>query len=169
MSVYTEQANDFLQKTNTTIAIDLIGNCINKDRNETECRDLYKITLTTPKGSMVFDFWNSILDTRINHMDIIAYAKKRFKCSYDYLTPQDKIKARKELVKKKEEAKPTAYDILACLTSYDPGTFEEFCSEFGYDEDSLRALKTYLAVQEEYTNLANLYTSEQMKELQEIQ
>lgn len=159
----------FLQKTNTTMAIDFIGYCINQDWNETECRDLYKITLTTPKGTMVFDFWNSIFNTTINHMDIITYAKKRFKCSYDYLTPQDKIKARKELAKKKEEAKPTAYDILACLTSYDLGTFKEFCSEFGYDEDSRRALKIYLEVQEEYSNLAKLYTTEQMEELREIQ
>lgn len=63
MSIYTEQANDFLQKTNTTMVIDFVGYCIDKDWNETECRDLYKITLTTPKGTMIFDFWNSIFNT----------------------------------------------------------------------------------------------------------
>ena len=26
---------------------------------------------------------------------------------------------------------PRAYDILTCLTKYDPGTFENFCSDFG--------------------------------------
>lgn len=28
---------------------------------------------------------------------------------------------------------PTCYDILACLTKYNPGEYEEFCSEFGYE------------------------------------
>ena len=28
---------------------------------------------------------------------------------------------------------PTEYDVLACLTKYDPGDYEEFCSEFGYE------------------------------------
>lgn len=26
---------------------------------------------------------------------------------------------------------PTCYDILACLTKYDPGDYEDFCSELG--------------------------------------
>ncbi len=29
--------------------------------------------------------------------------------------------------------KPDAYDVLACLEKYDVGSFEDFCSEFGYD------------------------------------
>lgn len=28
---------------------------------------------------------------------------------------------------------PTCYDILACLAKYDPGDYEDFCSEFGYE------------------------------------
>lgn len=28
---------------------------------------------------------------------------------------------------------PTRYDILACLTKYDPGEYEDFCCEFGYE------------------------------------
>lgn len=35
---------------------------------------------------------------------------------------------------------PTMYDVLTCLTKYDPDTFEDFCSEFGYDTDSRRAV-----------------------------
>lgn len=63
---------------------------------------------------------------------------------------------------------PTPYDVLACLTKYDPGTFENFCSEYGYDADSRKAEKTYKAVCEEYTSLCTLFSSEEMEELQEI-
>ena len=30
---------------------------------------------------------------------------------------------------------PTEYDVLACLTKYDPGNYEDFCSEFGYETE----------------------------------
>lgn len=30
-------------------------------------------------------------------------------------------------------AMPTPYDVLACLTKYNPETFEDFCVTFGYD------------------------------------
>jgi hypothetical protein len=65
--------------------------------------------------------------------------------------------------------KPSAYDVLSCLTKSDVGTFEDFCSEFGYDTDSRKAEKTYKAVVDEYNNLKRLYSDEQLSELQEIQ
>lgn len=64
---------------------------------------------------------------------------------------------------------PTAYDIIACLTKYDPGTFEDFCSEFGYDEDSRRAERTYNAVKEEWVGVQTLWTDEEIEKLWEIQ
>ena len=69
------------------------------------------------------------------------------------------------------DKEPTAYDILACLTKYDPGTFEDFCSEFGYDydEDSRSAERIYFAAQKEYSQLSKLFTEKQMEELQEIE
>ncbi len=64
--------------------------------------------------------------------------------------------------------KPTKYDILSCLTKYNPGTFDDFCSEFGYDTDSKKAETTYQAVTKEYLNLCNLYSEAEMEELAEI-
>ncbi len=66
------------------------------------------------------------------------------------------------------KTKPTAYDVLACLTNYDPDTFEEFCSSFGYDEDSRKAEKVYKAVCEEWSNIKILYSNEEIEKLQEI-
>ena len=53
--------------------------------------------------------------------------------------------------------KLTMYDVLACLTKYDPGTHEEFCSDFGYDTDSRKGLEIYIAVQEEWRNVDRLF------------
>ncbi|MFW6311633.1 MAG: hypothetical protein ACOC1K_05295 [Nanoarchaeota archaeon] len=68
---------------------------------------------------------------------------------------------------------PTPYDILACLTKYDPGTFEDFCSEYGYeigDEASERqAKRTYKEVKIEYIFcVQKLFTDEEIEELAEI-
>ena len=64
--------------------------------------------------------------------------------------------------------KPTMYDVLTCLQKYDVGTFEDFCSEFGYDTDSRAAERTYKAVLKEFAGVEKLF-SDVIEELQEIQ
>lgn len=64
---------------------------------------------------------------------------------------------------------PTMYDILTCLTKYDPGSFENFCSEYGYDTMSDKAEKTYNAVYDEWLNVSRLFNNEQLEVLQLIQ
>lgn len=63
---------------------------------------------------------------------------------------------------------PTMYDVLTCLQKYDVGTFENFCSYFGYDTDSIKAEKTYKAVQKESEAVERLF-GDILNELQEIQ
>ena len=168
MNEYTKQATDFLKKANATMNIEFVGLAANKDWKEREKRNLYEITLSTPRGSMVFDFWDSIHNTEIRQMNLEAYAEKRYNCRFDSLNYSEKVKAQKELKEKKAAAQPTAYDVLACMTKYDPGTFENFCSEFGYDEDSRTAERIYFAVQKKYSQLAKIFTPEQLEEMQEI-
>lgn len=117
---------------------------------------------------MMFDFWDSIYNTEIMSMNLETYAEKRFKCCFDGLTSIERNLARQELSTKKENAVPTTYDVLACLTKYDPGTFENFCLDYGFDEDSRSAERIYFAVQKEYSQLSKLFTEEQMMELRDI-
>jgi len=63
---------------------------------------------------------------------------------------------------------PTMYDVLTCLTKYDPETFQHFCREYGYDFDSIKALKTYKAVQREFNAVKRLF-NDVLEQLQEIQ
>lgn len=168
MTEYTEKALAFLEKANATCSIEFGGYTINSDWEEKVYRNFYNVTLSTSRGSMQFVFWDSIQNTKISKMTLVEYAKKRFKCQYEYLTYTDKAKASKELKKKKAAAIPTAYDVLACMEKYDPGTFEEFCSVFGYDEDSKTADRIYIAVIKEYKQLERIFTAEQMEELREI-
>ena len=63
---------------------------------------------------------------------------------------------------------PTAYDLLTSITKYDPDTFEEFCSAYGYDTDSRSAERVYRAVCKDWTNVQRFFTEEEIEQLAEI-
>lgn len=63
---------------------------------------------------------------------------------------------------------PTMYDVLATITKYDEGDFEDFCGEFGYSTDSRTAERVYKAVCKEYAAVQRLF-GDVMEQLQEIQ
>ena len=171
---YQKQATDFLEKTNTTIEIVFSRNGYHFE-NDKETRDIYTITLKRGARSYTFDFGQSIANSanycmmgkqRVEIPDSITKENAAItwlvKHGYQYLigAKSDSIHLRKA---------PTAYDVLACLQKYDVGTFENFCSEFGYDEDSRTAEKVYKAVCEEYLNVCKLWSDSEIEELAEIQ
>lgn len=64
---------------------------------------------------------------------------------------------------------PSAYDILACLDTYNDGiTFEDFCTGYGYDTDSITAEKTFKAVQYQTSKLKEILSIEAQEELNNI-
>ena len=164
---YTIQAEDFLKEANATCDIRLIGLMRNENWKEKELRNAYNVTLKTPRGEMNFTFWDSIYNTKIANMSYLEYAKEHFKCEYQYLTGSDKRVVTSELKQKKLDVEVTPYDVLSCLQKCDVGTFEDFCSEFGYD-DSITTHNMYIAVIKEYKQLERIFTPEQMEWLREI-
>lgn len=66
----------------------------------------------------------------------------------------------------KETIKP--YDVLACLSVSYADSFEDFCSEFGYDTDSRKAYSIYEAVTEQTEELKELFSEEEIEMLHEI-
>ena len=64
---------------------------------------------------------------------------------------------------------PNMYDILTCLQKYEVGTFNNFCGDFGYDNDSITAHKIYKAVAKEYRNMLRVFGEDILTDMQEIQ
>ena len=62
---------------------------------------------------------------------------------------------------------PTAYDVLACIIKSDPYDFHTFCNEYGYDDDSRKAMSMFKAVEREWKKV-NLLFGDVIGELQEI-
>lgn len=170
MNEYLKQAKKFLNKANAKCEIVYGGISRNENWREKEKRNWYDVTITTPRGKMTFTFWDSIHNTEISTMTLEEYAKKKLRYNrFEDMPYNEKVKAKNNLARLKTEAVPDEYDVLACLEKYDPGTFEDFCSEFGYDEDSRTAERIYIAVIKEYKNLTRIFTEEQMEESREIQ
>ena len=63
---------------------------------------------------------------------------------------------------------PGPYDMLVCLTKSDPGSFEDFCDDYGYDTDSRKAYATWKAVCAEWHKVESFFTANELEQLQEI-
>lgn len=169
MNEYLEQTKSFLNRANAKCEIVYGGISRNENWKEKDKRNWYDITISTPRGKMMYVFWDSIYDTEISGMTFEEYVTKKLHNRVEDMSYGEKVKAKNNLARLKAEAVPNEYDVLACLGKYDVGTFEDFCSEFGYDEDSRTAEKFYIAAIKEYKDLTRIFTEEQMEELREIQ
>jgi hypothetical protein len=138
---YQEQADDFMKKTGATMETKLLGNFPYFDGDK-EPRDVYQITIT-----------RQIAPTKEGN-------NSATKIRYSFRFGQS-------ISESKKRKAPTSYDILACVQKSDPGTFSDFCGDFGYDEDSRKAEKTYFAVQKEWKGIESIF-GDVIEELQEI-
>ena len=144
-----------------------------------EPRDIYEITLQRGERKFVFAFGQSI--TNSGYKFINTNTEKEIKYIWQKEIINECKNDRKRfwiLAKEKlgslgglrivEPKSPNAYDVLSCLQKHEVGTFEDFCEDFGYDEDSRNAEKTYKAICNEYDNIKMLWNDEEIEQLQEI-
>lgn len=80
MNEYVKQAKEFLESCNATMDIRFWDRRANKDWNETQLRNTYKVIIKTPQGSMTVMFWDSIANKqngeRPTEYDILACLQK---------------------------------------------------------------------------------------------
>lgn len=167
---YQEQAEKFLAETGTTLTVEFLRNGKYWDDDKT-VRDIYKFTLTRGSRTYSSEFGQSPIDSAY-YEDTLPGRTYTLDggCRTGNYSISDIAKYQwggQKLILREGKA-PDAYSILACLTTYDPGTFEDFCSEFGYDTDSKRAEKTYNAVVKEWVGVMALWADEEIEKLQEI-
>lgn len=170
MTEYLAQAKQFLTDCNATMEINLVGKEVPTHwQGETKPHNKYRFTIATPKGKYTSYFWDSLYNTEVSEMTADNLACKRHRIHYDGLTMYERAQILKELKSLKAKAKPTEYNILACVEKYGYDSFSDFCAEFGCSTDSISARETFLACGEEYAGLRRIFTEEQMEKLREIQ
>lgn len=169
MNDYEKQAKDFLKKTDVTFSKRYVGLSRNTLWKEKDLRPLYEVTLTSYKGEYQFDFWDCIRNAEILQMNEDDLAVRIFKTHYEDLDVGRRNRIRNKLKQMKAEATITEYDVLAAVVKSDPGMFDDFCNEYGYDEDSISAFHTYQRVCEEWKGLCKVFTYDQLEELAKIE
>lgn len=121
-----------------------------------------------------FNPWNDTRYKWMHNIYRVRIDRKGKSFSFDFTDSSDNYRKNK---------RPTCYDILACLTKYDVGSYHDFCDEFGYaryDYDMMdyiivdgeyynrKSWNTYKAVKREYEKVNRLF-GDVMDELCEIQ
>lgn len=183
---YQKQAQDFLNATGVAMEVKFkeYGKHFPDDKED---RDIYTITLKRGQRSFTFDFGQSIRSS--GEWNLYGNSSKgvahRYGDSFDgipkisYVHPSYNGNEGKKGAKlalyhpnwllNPSFASPTDYNVLTCLTKHEVGTFEDFCSNFGYDTDSRKAENIYKAVLNEYQNVCMLWNEKEIEQLQEIQ
>lgn len=173
---YEKQATDFLEKTGCKMTITYKENR-KYFPNDKETRDVYDIEIKRGSRVWKFEFGNSMNDSEFvavygktkypipasfrekSNSEIALYVKQNLQSDFGTVKADHIIRP----------VEPSEYSVLSCLTKYDPESFENFCSEYGYDEDSRTAERTYNAVVKEWQNVCMIWTDDEIEELREIQ
>lgn len=176
MSEYTIQAQNFLDKHGITFNAEFVKNDFHFEGDK-DRRDIYKCTFTRKSKSFSLVFGQSLNDSGF----YAQYGRKQIPLDRKFLTltkSQVTMKCKAligyHFLTVKSDSihypiEPTAYSVLACITKYDPIDFENFCSEYGYDTDSMSAKRTFEAVDKEYVQVIKFFSEQEIEELQEIQ
>lgn len=167
MKVYQKLANDFAAKYNVTMQAVYLGHYA---RFSDHVTGVYRITLERPnKKPFSFDFSTSIIDSYIYCVSGEFKHRKGLPSKLDlkkWFTNGRKMSQGQYDISECKTP-PTIYDVLASLTKYDPETFEDFCSEYGYNIDSRKAYDTFQVVDKEWHEVKRMF-SDCLDELQEI-
>lgn len=172
MNEYHEQAEQFLKDTETEFSIRFLYT-EPYFPEDTDNRDVFEFTLKNARGSYASRFGDSIHNTqrrRFRRDHISAYGCYKDAVKLGFILEPSGAFVRSH--PKNETPPPSAYDVLASLEKSPPGSFAEFCRDFGYDDQPLstypRVMAIYQACVEQYAALSRMFTPEQMDQLGEI-
>jgi hypothetical protein len=94
-----------------------------------------------------FDYYTGVGHRHIDRMTVLGT-----KWDYDYIKKNRHKLYMDVLVQVSKPVTPKLDDVLACLVRDAVGsaaqTFDDWCSDYGYDTDSRKALDIYIACQE---------------------
>lgn len=139
---YDLQAETFLKDTETAIkCVQAVPQKLPKWAKDGKSGINWYITIENKKGSIGFDFWDSIYQREIDEK------RNYFMGHY---------------------TKPSPYSILASIYHSGFSDFEDFCSCFGYDTDSITSLKTFEEVSELNKKLEKIFSAKELERLAEI-
>lgn len=169
-SMYDEAVNLVKEFFNLEFKAEFVENGLHF-QGDKETRDIYNITLKRGQRKYTFKFGQSINKSGFYFKygnTKIGLDKKYLEYKGQRIEPicrQIKHDFNPNVDKVHYPTAPTLYNVLACLQKYEVGTFVDFCDDFGYDNDSRTAKKTYKAVVKEYDKMCSLFSNDELEVL----
>jgi len=162
VSTYQQQAQTFLDSNGLTLRITLYPAdmqrapmwAFNESGDRVERHGLrYRVTIKKSGTQLSFDFWDSIANREI----LERYQRLQGKTFADN--------------RKADSAKPDAYSVLSCISSdqFCADSFAEFCSDYEYDSDSRKALRTFKRLRSFAKRVRRFFSEAELAQLSEIQ
>lgn len=102
------------------------------------------------------------------HFEEDTEARDIYRCIFRRGAKRFHVRFGQSLDKSREGEPPSSYDVVACLTKDDPGTFEQFCDEYGYDTDSRKMFRLYSRVVREWYKVRSFFSDGELDRLREI-
>jgi len=160
MNQYTKQAQKFLDDTGTTLNrefdCELKQSAVWADKNSKLTTRRYKVTLERNKRKCTFDFYVSHKDAEM--LKQVGEGTRGL--------PQKVIN--QLAIDLKNFNSGFTYSFLACINLDQSADFEEFCSNFGYEEDSRRGYKAWVDTLEQNAKLRSMFSDAELELLAEI-
>ena len=178
MNEYEKQANNFLKVTGTEITTKYLKHGLHFE-DDKHSRDIYRVTIKKGNREYCFDFGQSLNNSgfKLVNTNTNQAVKYKFDAEAQKYANRDKHKFRWFIEYKIgslgcykiiDPQEPTVYDILSCLNIDDSINFNDFCLNYGYKNDSIKALNIYKKVQNESNELLKLYSDKEIKLLSEV-
>lgn len=182
MNEYEQQALDFLIKTGTNLDVEFrYTGPVDWDTDGYH-HDHYRVTLKRSGREFGFDF----TDSRVNSLfrkiantpgtpddETLRQLRKMDAATWRSFTENTSVFRPRGFYKKWRNHKPTAYSVLACIGTYECGSFDDFCSDFGYNELPMseypRVMGIYAEVQRQSQELRRMFSEEELDMLRDIQ
>ena len=180
---YEKQANDFLKKTNVGFKAEFVefGKHFENDKED---RAIFNITLSKGERVFSFRFGQSIVNSGFCFPKYTDELNKKLRDSvnFRYGGTDNILKTEEKFLRNAKEyfgslvgieyykfKFPSAYDVLSGLQKYAVDSFDDFCADFGYSNDSISAQKIFRAVQKEFDMVRQLWSDEEILLLCEVE
>ena len=164
MSELSDRLNDIAGLTLTSVHMGLeeVG-----EKNNKYLQDKWTVTVSYKDHS-----YSTQYSAGIGHRKLITSVKKERNQYWNNITHSYKNEREACNAQWLKLIPPTLSDVMYCLlvdARCVEGTFEDYCSEFGIDSDSRKALDVYLACQETRTAIIKMLGSVLFTELSSLE
>lgn len=168
------QIDEILVSNNVSFSVQYLG-VKEKALDSDTGMDEWRITFSTDKSKEIFEFctgmghrkWDKPYSSKV----VLPHGVKSYPYTYKDLGKEGTVHYENMARANLKPVCPHATDLLYCIVLDSEAcdySFKDWCENFGYDEDSRKALKIYLQCQENGEKLRKIFKNETLEQIKSL-